>query len=242
MASAEVGLIAEERRGRVLALYRRGVTSYSELARAMCVSTRTIRRDLGAIHARLIAENNTTAKKVYIARQLDRIGFWMREVAQAWEKSKQDSQTRIERQRSNGDGSTQPSSETRTEGQCGDASLIDKIIRLMERESKLLGLDALDASQRRASDAAAATSIMELMRLADMEEQAQVVSGPPLLGHSEPAETEEEIEPAITVTVPLVGSNGNGNAPAQEKEAETLADRLFGPVGTHGATMHGGDW
>ena len=43
-------------------------------------------------------------------------------------------------------------------------------------------------------DVTSNTSIMELMRLADLEEQAEVVAGPPLIAHSEPVEEPVDTE------------------------------------------------
>lgn len=186
-----------------------------------------------------------------IARQADRINFWMQEVAQAWERSKQDDQTRIERTSSGepqANGAIGPGksfTETRTHGKAGDPALVGKIIDLMAREAALFGLDAAKAKEGRAHDAAAAVSIAQLMMLAEKHQRTQAVSGPPLIGYgySEPTEelADADIKAAITVTVPIHGGN-YGNSPEDDRApaastgseagngGESLADRLFGPA------------
>ena len=161
-----------------------------------------------------------------IARQADRINFWMQEVAQAWERSKQDDQTRIERTSSGepqANGAIGPGksfTETRTHGKAGDPALVGKIIDLMAREAALFGLDAAKAKEGRAHDAAAAVSIAQLMMLAEKHQRTQAVSGPPLIGYgySEPTEelADADIKAAITVTVPIHGGN-YGNSPEDDR-------------------------
>lgn len=224
----ESQIMVEERRRRLLDLYRSGVTNQQELARVFGVTTRTIRRDLGAIHARLIAENNATAKNVYIAHQLDRINFLIREAIMGWRDSRKPAEMVVERTqtipgKNGGPPQTKTNRETRVQPQSGNPAFIEKITQLLQREAKLLGLDALESAQKRQADATAATSIMEMIRQAEMQLETELVEGPPLVLEGPPstAAADEADDQSIIVDIPLVPSgNGDGEAEPESEVQE----------------------
>ena len=166
--------------------------------------------------AQLVAENRTKGREVLIARELDEIDYWTRELNMEWERSKKPAEKSVDRTGGvDKDGHPKLGQhETRVEGQTGNPAYPSLIQSFMRRRAELLGLDALPAAQVKQADVEAAKGIMQLMRLADLESQAEVVTGPPLISHQEVAIAvqsvpvdDSEDEAAVVMTVP-VGSTG----------------------------------
>lgn len=115
----------------------------ARMAQELGVSTRQIKRDLKIIRQRW-QETQVANVGTRCAREIAKIDLVEREAWDAWDKSKQDAETRTERIRkgkASGPGNSVEVS-IRTEGQAGDATYLKTVLDCIERRCKLLGLDA----------------------------------------------------------------------------------------------------
>jgi hypothetical protein len=165
------------REEKILELYRRGVRHYQEIAKVLGVHPRVVRKDLGRIRARLVREVDESMRSVIIAHEVDEINFWTRELAGAWAKSKQDhEETTVVSGGKEGDKRT-----VKRYAQCGNPAYPSLILAFKARRAQLLGLDALPNAERKRAEAETTKSIMEIMRLADTMDEANVVDIEPLM-------------------------------------------------------------
>lgn len=124
-----------KRRLIVARLHEQGV-ELQEIAKRLNISVASAHRD-----KELVLEDyqNETAeyRQRIVAKSLVELDAVKYEAWQSWAKSLLNAETIIE---TNGTGKKDKSITKRTEGQCGDATYLDKIIRAIEARAKLLGL------------------------------------------------------------------------------------------------------
>lgn len=92
---------------------------------------------------RACVKRATAAQEKWVAQQLARLDWLWRELCEAWEKSKKDRE-RLEETEGGKEGAR---SKIVLEGQCGDPAIAAKLMDVIERTCKLLGLDAATKSE-----------------------------------------------------------------------------------------------
>jgi transposase len=140
----------KKRRRRVAELYLRG-WSQREIADDIDMSVATVNRDLSAIQEQW-TESALIDMDVAMARQLARLQKLEDEAWEAWHKSKEDKTIEKKKRReriASGDGENRPSEiemrET-TKSRYGNTAILDRIMRIVDRRTELLGLDEYDPS------------------------------------------------------------------------------------------------
>lgn len=123
------------RQAEIARLHARGWTKV-QIAAELGVDESTVRHYVKKVHAE--AAKLTTDLAQAKQRELLLLAEAERETWQAWERSTQDAVTETVRTLPEGGVQT----ETRREGQAGDASLLKRLIEISDRRAKLLGLDA----------------------------------------------------------------------------------------------------
>lgn len=126
---------AAARQAEILKLHSRG-WSKVQIAAELGTTEATVRYYVKKIHAE--AAKQTTSLAQAKQRELLLLDEAERETWAAWERSTQDAVTETVRTLPEGGVQT----ETRRQGQAGDAALLKRLIEISERRAKLLGMDA----------------------------------------------------------------------------------------------------
>ena len=202
-------IIVQTRRDKVYALVMRGVCRPSEIARTLNVSQRVAEKDLGWVHTMMVAASKKIAA-TRTARQLARIDHLIKENAVAWEESRKPKVVEEERTVVE-DGVSKVTRVRRTEYQSGNPAFTREIRELLKREAELLALDALPASQKRQADVASAQGIMQLMRLVEINAEAEIVTGPVIEARAALPAPEEDDEAGVVLDLSSDFGRANGN-------------------------------
>lgn len=165
----EPAAVVEERADRAWDLYVRGY-SQREIATELKVSQPAVSKILARHADRLAALRQASADRTW-AQLTARNESIYRESVRAFERSQRDRTRKLQRQRTNGDGSEGPTTiEMEVEQADGDARFLEQAGRAVDRQAKLWGLTDAAAGSRDAvdTDPAAARDRLarELARLA----------------------------------------------------------------------------
>lgn len=118
--------------------------SQREIARRLGVSNGLIAQDAKAI----LADYREQARQdigTWVARELRKYDEDELEAREAWERSKEDREKRVQVRRQNGHEVFED--RTETEGRLPDPQYLARILAIQERRAKLLGLDSPDVTQ-----------------------------------------------------------------------------------------------
>lgn len=127
--------VITNRRQQVAERYLRGMYM-AQIAEEMGVDTATVSRDLSELRKEWLDRsiNHIDQKKAIELAKLDRleITFW-----DAWERSRENAETQIEKDTPQGHHS-----ETRSVGQSGNPAFLEGVLKCIDRRCAILGLDA----------------------------------------------------------------------------------------------------
>lgn len=127
--------VITSRRQQVAEMYLRGLYQ-SDIADSLGVDQATVSRDLAELRKEWLERsiNHIDQKKAIELSKLDRleVTYW-----EAWERSRENAETVINRSTPNG-----PIHEERSEGQSGNPAFLEGVLKCIAKRCEILGLDA----------------------------------------------------------------------------------------------------